>query len=53
MKKLLSIILLLFIGFGFSQNTLTFDEKSVDQSTVFDLPIKIKNDNAFTAINLI
>ena len=50
MKRLLSIILLLFVGFGFSQNTLTFDEKSVDQSTVFDLPIKIKNDNAFTAI---
>ena len=50
MKKLISIILLLFVGFTFSQNTLTFDEKSVDQSTVFDLPIKIKNDNAFTAI---
>ncbi len=50
MKNLFSILLLFVSTFGLTQNTLSFDNINVDQNTVFDLPIKIKNDNAFTAI---
>ena len=50
MKNLFSILLVFVSTFGLTQNTLSFDNINVDQNTVFDLPIKIKNDNAFTAI---
>ena len=49
-KAFFKIVILLFPILIVAQNTLSFDQKDVDQNTVFELPIKIKNDNAFSAI---
>ena len=50
MKKLFSFLFLVIPWLLISQNSLDFDEQSVDQNTVFDFSIKSKNNSNYSAI---
>ena len=50
MKKLYSFLFLVIPWLLISQNSLDFDEQSVDQNTVFDFSIKSKNNANYSAI---
>ena len=50
MKKIFSFLFLVIPWLLISQNSLDFDEQSVDQNTVFDFSVKSKNNSNYSAI---